>query len=84
MSHFFQLFAEKFTKTPKHGSFFEKLQVLAKSMIFRAFSRNEPLFATFSSKVDQNAETWLFPRKVASFGQMDDFSRNEPPFATFC
>ena len=74
MSNFLQLFAEKFTKTPKHGSFLEKLQVLAKSMIFRAFSRNEPLFATFSWKVDQNAETWLFPRKVASFGQMDDFS----------
>ena len=80
MSHFLQLFAEKFTKTPRHGSFLEKLQVLAKSMIFRAFSRNEPLFATFSWKVDQNAETWLFPRKVASFGQMDDFSAESESF----
>ena len=84
MSHFLQLFAEKFTKTPRHGSFLEKLQVLAKSMIFRAFSRNEPLFATFSWKVDQNAETWLFPRKVASFGQMDDFSFFFEKWATFC
>ena len=58
MSHFLQLFAEKLTKTPKHGSFVEELQVLAKSMIFRAFSRNEPFSATFSWKNDQNAETW--------------------------
>ena len=43
-----QLFPEKMTKTPKQGSFVEELQVLAKSMIFRASGRNEPLFATFS------------------------------------
>ena len=59
MSHFLQLFAEKLTKTPKHGSFLEKLQVLAKWTIFRSFSRNELPFATFCWKVDQNAETWL-------------------------
>ena len=47
MKQFLQLFAEKFVKTPKHGSFLEKLQVLAKSMIFRVFPRNEALFATF-------------------------------------
>ena len=47
-SDFLQHFAEKLTKMPKHGSLLEKLQVLAKSMIFRPFSRNEPLFATFS------------------------------------
>ena len=58
MSHFLQLFAEKLTKMPKHGSFIEELQVLAKSMIFRAFSRNDPFSATFSWKNDQNAETW--------------------------
>ena len=58
MSHFLQLFAEKLSKTRKNGSFLEELQVLAKSMIFRAFSRNEPFFATFSWKDDQNAETW--------------------------
>ena len=40
-----RLFAEKLTKTLKHGSFIEKLQALSKSMIFRAFCRNEPLFA---------------------------------------
>ena len=34
MRHFLQLFAEKLTKTPKHDSLLEKLQVLAKSMIF--------------------------------------------------
>ena len=45
--HFLHFFPEKFIEMPKHGSLFEKLQVLAKSMIFRAFSRNEALFATF-------------------------------------
>ena len=48
MRHFSQLFAEKFVKTPKRGSLFEKLRVLAKSMILRVFSRNEALFASFS------------------------------------
>ena len=42
-----QLFAEKFVKTPKCGRLFEKLRVLAKSTIFRVFSRNETLFSTF-------------------------------------
>ena len=42
------LFAEKFMKMPKHGSLLQKLQVFANSMVFRAFSRNEALFATFS------------------------------------
>ena len=36
MSHYLLVFAEKLTKMPKHGSLLEKLQVLAKSMIFRA------------------------------------------------
>ena len=47
MSDFLQLFAENLTETREHGSFLEKLQVLAKSLIFRRFSRNEPLFETF-------------------------------------
>ena len=84
MSHFLQLFAENSTKTAKHDSLLEKLLVLAKSMIFRAFSRNEPLFATFCSIVDQNAETRKFARKVASFGQIDDFSCLFTKSATFC
>ena len=37
MRHFLQLFAEKFTKTPKRDSLPEKLEVLAKSTIFRGF-----------------------------------------------
>ena len=45
MRHFSQLFAEKFVRTPKRGSLFEKRRVLAKSTIFRFFSRNERLFA---------------------------------------
>ena len=48
MRHFLRLFSEKFIKTEKHASLFEKLSVLAKSMIFHAFSGNEALFASFS------------------------------------
>ena len=37
----------KLHRNAKHGRFFEKLQVLTKSMISRAFSGNEALVATF-------------------------------------
>ena len=57
MSNFLQLLAEKLMKTPKSSSFLEKLLILAKSMIFCAFSRNERLFLTFGQKVYENAET---------------------------
>ena len=57
MSTFLQLLGKKLMKAPKHASFLEKLLVLAKSMIFHAFSRNEQLFATFGRKLDENAET---------------------------
>ena len=107
MRHFLQLFAKKLAKTSKHGSLVEKLQIfgqiddfsclltkwgtfcnfllksspkasrmvvcwkswkfLAKSTIFRAFSRNEALFAILCWKVHQNSETWWFFRNVASF-----------------
>ena len=63
MSHFFHLFAEKFTKTLKHGTFIEKLQALSKSMIFRAFWRNEPLFATFCWKVHQKGRNMVVSSK---------------------
>ena len=57
MTNFFQHLAEKLMKTPKSSSLLEKLLVLAKSIIFHAFSRDERLFATFGRKVDENAET---------------------------
>ena len=44
---FLHFFPEKFIEMPKHGSLFEKLQVLAQSMICRVFSENEALSATF-------------------------------------
>ena len=48
MRHLLQLFDEEFPEMPKRGDLFEKLEVLAKSMIFRGFfSRNEALFASF-------------------------------------
>ena len=42
-----QLFAENLMKTLKHGSLFELLLVLAKSMSFLGFLQNETLFETF-------------------------------------
>ena len=44
-------------KTAKAASLLQKLIVLAKWMIFRAFSPNEQVFATFGREVDENAET---------------------------
>ena len=84
MRIFLPLLAEKFGKTPKHGGFFQNLDVLAKSTIFRVFSRNEELFATFGWKVRQNAKTRWFLRKVSSLGQIDHFSCFSAKFATFC
>ena len=57
MRHPLRLFAEKFVKTPKHGSFFEKLKGLAKSMSFRVFSPNEAVFATFAAKWSKQRNT---------------------------
>ena len=57
MRHFLELFSEKLIKTSKRDSLLEKLRVFAKSIIFHAFSRNEPLFATFLGKVDENLGT---------------------------
>ena len=73
MRHFLRLFDEKFIKTQKHASLFEKLQVLTNCMIFRGFSRNEALFQTFCLEVHENNETCQCVWKVASFGQLDDF-----------
>ena len=64
--------------------FFQKFQVLAKSMIFHGFSWNGALFATFRRKVRQNAETCQFVRKMWSFGQIDDFSWFFTTTGTFC
>ena len=47
MREFLQVLTEKLVKTPKGGSLFGKLRVLAKSTIFRVFSPNEAPFATF-------------------------------------
>ena len=57
MSLFLQLFSKKLLKTSKRDSVLEKLSNFAKLTIFQLFSRNEPLFATFLRKVDQNLET---------------------------
>ena len=72
MRHFLQVFAEKFLQTPKRGRLFEKLRVLAKSMIFRVFSRNEAIFAE------------KFMRVLAKSTTFRVFPRNEALFASFC
>ena len=83
MSHFFHLFAEKLTKTLKHGSFIEKLQALSKSMIFRAFWRNEPLFAEKFTKTPKHGSFLEKLQVLAKSMIFRAFSRNEPLFATF-
>ena len=82
--YFSQLFAEKLTKTPKHGSLFEKLLVLAKSMIFRAFSRNDSLFAEKFSKTPKHGSFLEELQVLAKSMIFRAFSRNELLFATFC
>ena len=84
MRHFLLLFSEKFMQMPKHRSFFEKLRVFVNSIIFLVFSRNEARFATFCSKVRQNAETWWFVRKVPRSCQIDEFSCFFTKWGTCC
>ena len=74
MSRFLQLLAGKFVKRPKHASLPKKVLILVKWINIHAFSRNGRPFGTFGRKVDENAEMFLFPGKVASFGHVDDFS----------
>ena len=87
MRHFLRLLAGKFVRTPKHGGFFEKLQVLAKSMIFFFFfSRNEALFATFGWKFVKTPKHFGVFEKLQVFAKSmisSVFSRNEALFATF-
>ena len=86
MSHFLQLFFEKFIETLKGNTLIEKMPVLAKSMLFRSFSPNEPILQLFPekfieiSKRDSLFETFpvLAKRMICRA-----FSRNEPLFATF-
>ena len=52
-------------------------------MSFRAFSRNEKVFATVCRKVHRNVKTLYFVRKVASFDQIHDFSSFFTKWTTF-
>ena len=91
MRHFWQLFAAQFVKTPIHGRFVEKLQVSAKSTIFRVFSRSEALFGTFwnfllksSSKrrntvlSSKSCKFWPNGRFFVFFHEMRHFFKNFP------
>ena len=70
--HFLQVFAERLTQLQNMVLCSKKLQVLAKSTIFHAFSRNEALFA---KKFNQTRKHGSFLEKVSTFPQIDDFSR---------
>ena len=86
MSHFLQLFCEKFIKTSKRDSFLEKVPVFVKSMISDDFSRNEELFATFSEKFIETSKGHSLLEKLPVLAKsmlLRDFSQNEPLFATF-
>ena len=86
MSHFLEISSEKLIKTSKRDSLLQKLQVLAKSTIFHAFSRNEPLFATFFQKLIKTSKRDSLLEKLNLFAKstiFHGFSRNEPLFATF-
>ena len=62
ISHFLQVFADKFTQTPKHGGLLEKVARFGQIDDFvRFFLQNQALFATFCLKMDPNAETSWFP-----------------------
>ena len=85
MSHFLQLFSEKLIETLKGNTLLEEIPVLAKSMVFRGFSRNEPISQLFSEKFIQISKRHSLFEKLpvlVKFVIFDGFSRNEPLFAT--
>ena len=84
MRHFLQVSAEKFLQTPKRGRFFEKLRVLAKSMIFRVFSRNDALFAEKFMQTPKRGRLFEKLRVLAKSTTFRVFPRNEARFASFC
>ena len=67
MSNFLHLFSENLVNTSKRDSLLEKLSVLAKSTIFQAFSRNQPLFATFFRKNRQKPRNRIVFSKSCKF-----------------
>ena len=80
MSHFLQLFSEKLIKTSIRDSLLEKLEVLAKSMIFHAFSRNILLnldghalniIKIYAPQTD-SADQTFFSSPVQFISQVDD------------
>ena len=84
MSHFLQLFSEKFIQTSKRDSLFEKFPVLAK--FFMVFHEMSHFLQLFSEKFIQISKGDSLLEKLpvlVKFVIFDGFSRNEPLFATF-
>ena len=67
-------------KASKHDSLLEKSQVLAKWMSFRAFSRNEPLFAAKFIKTWKHDSLLEKLQVLAKWIIFRVFSRNEVIF----
>ena len=85
--HFLHFFPEKFIEMPKHGSLFEKLQVLAKSMIFRVFITKRGTFCNLLLKSSSKGINMvLCSKKLQVLAQsmiFRVFSGNEALSATF-
>ena len=87
MRHFFRFFTEKFFKTPKQGSFFEKLQVLAKPMFFLFLHEMRHFLRLFPEKFVKTPKHGSFLEKLQFLAKSTIFrvfSRSEALFATFC
>ena len=66
MRHVLQVFAENFIKTQKHATLFEKSQVLAKSMLFHAFSWFFTEWGTFCNYWPKN---WSKRKRMPLFSK---------------
>ena len=63
MPYFLQHFSKNWVKTLVHGTLHKKLLISRRSRSFGGFSPNALLFATFFSKLGQNASAWYFAQK---------------------
>ena len=81
---FYNFFLKSWSKCKEMVVCSKSCKVLAKSMIFCAFSRNEALLATLSLKIHRNTKTSKFIQKVAKIFQIDHFSCLFTARAAFC
>ena len=85
VSHFLQIFFKKLIKTSKHDRLLQKLQVLAKSMIFIMLFVTSHFLQLFSEKIIKTSKHNGFLEKSQVFAKsmsFHAFSRNDPSFGT--